>query len=102
MDSEALLGQLPDHYIVQQHNADGRSLPRYYRSDIGEATKEDPRLDPLDQHWQRADREVTADDPEHVDFFRNEHTGELINYDPRLSKTALEQRGANLQNITLV
>jgi hypothetical protein len=47
---------------------------------------------------------MTADDPEHVDFFyfRNNHTGERFNNDPRLSKTALEQRGANLRNITLV
>ena len=102
MDSEALLGRLPNHYTVQQYVAGVRYLTRYYNTNTGEATVEDPRLGPLDPHWQRVDLEITADDPQHVDFFRNIQTGEVINYDPRLSKTALEQRGVQLRNITLI
>jgi hypothetical protein len=54
------------------------------------------------QDWERVDQEITADDPEHVDFFRNKYTGEIINYDPSLTKTAPEQRGVNSRNITLI
>lgn len=102
MDGGALLGQVPDDWTALQHIVGRRSMPRYYNTTTGEITMEDPRLGPLDPHWQRFDRELTADDPEHVDFFRNKHTGEEINYDPRLTKEALEQRGVKLQDIILV
>lgn len=100
MDGEALLGGLPHHYTVQIHNVDGRLVPRYYNTNTGEASVEDPRLGPLNHHWQRVNIEPTSDDPVHLDFFQNTQTGEIINYDPRLTKTALEQRRVNLQTIT--
>ena len=102
MDSEALLGPLPEGSTVHQHKVQGRSLPRYYNIGTKETTVEDPRLGTLEQHWERVEREMTADDPEHVDFFRNNDTGEEINYDPRLSRPALEHRGVKLQTITFV
>lgn len=69
MDSETLLGQLPRNWFIRFYGIGRRDLPRYYNTDTKVVTVDDPRLAPLPREWQRVDREVTADDPEHVDFF---------------------------------
>lgn len=102
MDGEAILGQLPDDWTVQQYNSGRRSVPRYHNTITGQTIIEDPRLGSLDAHWQRFDRELTADDPEHAGFFVNTDTGKEINYDLRLTKEGLEQRGVPLKDIILV
>ena len=104
MDSEALLGCLPTEWTVSQWTVQGRFQPRYYRTDMEfrEAVLDDPRLEPLNSQWRRVERDLTADDPEHVAFFEDKSTGEIINYDPRMSKEALERRGVKLQTIALV
>lgn len=102
MDSETLLGPLPDHHIAQKNAEGNRFLQRYYNIHTQELVVEDPRLGPLDEGWEGFDRETTADDPRYVDFFRNVHTGEEISCDPRLTETALERRGVQLQSITFV
>ena len=45
---------------------------------------------------------MTADDLMHCDFFENKDTGEVINYDPRMSVSALEQRGVKLESKVLI
>ena len=104
MDSEALRGRLPTDWTVSQWTVHGRFQPRYYRTDMEfrEAVLDDPRLESLDSQWRRVERDLTTDDPEHVAFFENKSTGEIINYVPRMSKEALERRGVKLQTITLV
>lgn len=102
MDSQALVGDLPDEWAVQEYNVQNRWRSRYYNEETEELTDEDPRLGPLPSAWHRVERHLTADDPEHVDFFENEDTGEVINYDPRLSVEALEERGVPLTTIRLI
>lgn len=102
MDSEALLGPLPRGWFVQQRLSGGRWLPQYYNNYTNETTIDDPRLPPLPGGWQRVNKEPTVDDPEHPDFFENKDTEEIINYDPRMSISALEQRGVKLESVILV
>jgi hypothetical protein len=83
-----------------------RILYHFFNAETGEHTTEDPRLEPHPE-WERIDledlgRDLTGDDPEFCDFFRNKSTGELINYDPRLLPEALKARGVQLRNFTLV
>jgi hypothetical protein len=108
-DAIPLLGPLPREWRVQcgpysEHSQ--RTLYRFFNSDTGELTADDPRLEPHPD-WERVEvedlgRVLTGDDPEVCDFFRNKTTEELINYDPRLLPEALEARGVPLRTFSLV
>ena len=63
---------------------------------------DDPRLESLPGNWERAMYERHADDPAILERFKNSETGEIVNYDPRLSPQALEARCVELQLIKLV
>lgn len=102
MDCEALLGQVPEGVIVQRIDVDGRDQRRFLNTSTGEATVEDPRLGALPRQWKRVDRETTADDPEQCEFFENTETGDIINYDPRMSVSVLKERGVGLEKVRLV
>lgn len=102
MDNEALLGPLPEGWSIRQRFVNGRWRSQYRNARAGETTDDDPRLSPLPSVWKRGNPMPTADDPARVDLFENTDTGEFINYVPRLSVTALEQRGIMLETITLV
>jgi hypothetical protein len=65
-------------------------------------TVEDPRLGPLPHGWWRENYERLVGDPEIFQKFRNIDTGEVVNYDPRLSPETLELAGVALQAFKLV
>ncbi|CAK1356397.1 unnamed protein product [Cercospora beticola] len=101
MDSEALLGSLPAGWRVEQHFLERRQFPMYTNDVLRRRQREDPRLADieLDRCWRRipiARLHLSADDPVAVDCFENEVTKEVVNYDPRMTKDALEKRGVNL------
>lgn len=101
MDGEALLGPLPKGWSVHYKQVDGRWSARFI-DPAGAEHLDDPRLGPLPRGWSRKEVEITADDPIHVDHFENRKTGEVINYDPRMSVEAIEERGTELETIRLV
>ena len=66
---------------------------------------EDPRLVgiPLPPGWVPvADWEKTRDDPHDCERYYKKQTGEVINSNPRLLPEALQERGLQLQTITVV
>ncbi|GIZ41074.1 hypothetical protein CKM354_000439000 [Cercospora kikuchii] len=108
MDSEALLGSLPTGWRVEQHFLERRQFPMYTNDDLRRMQREDPRLADveLDRSWRRipiAKMHLNADDPVAVDCFEHEVTKEVVNYDPRMTKEALEKRGvSSLSSIRLI
>ena len=102
-DAVTLLGTLPSNFrsqlgVVQ----DGHTAVYAFKNlENKEAIKEDPRLPPLPAVWRQMDRGKTYDDPVLAQYFENEETGEVINFDPRLSEDALESRGIQLQSFDL-
>ncbi|KAF4342400.1 heterokaryon incompatibility [Fusarium beomiforme] len=106
--SQGLLGPLPPHWKAQLFYDpvnEHRSHTRYHNNETGELTAEDPRLEPL-EGWQRIsledlERELTGDDPEVCDFFRNTKDGRIVDSDPRLEPEALRRRGVNLETFVL-
>jgi hypothetical protein len=101
-DAIRLLGALPRPWKVMADSGPGlRGIFRFFNPDTGETTAEDPRLE-LSAKWERIEKEIDADDPEHYDFFKHKETGEVINYDPRLEPEALEAKGVQLTWFSLV
>ncbi|EME89157.1 uncharacterized protein MYCFIDRAFT_86238 [Pseudocercospora fijiensis CIRAD86] len=101
MDGEALLGPLPEGWTVHYRQKEGRWSARFVDA-AGNEYLDDPRLGPLPRVWRRSEIQITADDPIHVDYFENSETGEIINYDPRMSADAFKQRATKLETIRLV
>lgn len=103
MDTEAFLGPLSDPWTVEPYSDDAGFLRvRFRNTCTKELQIDDPRLERLPAEWSRVEFERTADDPKYVDYFRNNGTGEIINFDSRLSREALERRGVKLQTFNLV
>ncbi|CCT64715.1 related to heterokaryon incompatibility protein [Fusarium fujikuroi] len=106
--AQGLIGPLPPPWQQQLFYdpiIEHRSFTRYYNHNTGELTAEDPRLEPL-VGWQRVSleelgRDLTGDDPEVYEFFRNMEDGRIVNSDPRLEPEALECRGVNLETFVL-
>ncbi|KAF5011626.1 hypothetical protein FDECE_2289 [Fusarium decemcellulare] len=106
--SQGLLGPLPSpwqvhllYHPVYEHG----TYNRYFNPDTGELTAEDPRLRPL-EGWQRIPleelgRDLTGDDPEVYDFFRNTEDGRVVNSDPRLEPEALKGLVVGLETFVL-
>ncbi|CAN9308419.1 unnamed protein product [Alternaria alternata] len=101
MDGEALLGDLPRSWTVQEHYDDGASVFKYYNRDTECLTSKDPRLPPLHESWRKVCRQRTPDDPVNVAYFEHIPTGRIINSDPRLLPDALRSRGVNLETFAL-
>lgn len=103
-DATSLLGPLPRPWTLQvfEDTTGSLCIYRYFNSDTGELSDNDPRLGPLPEHWEKLDVERTADDPGIFQKFRNKVTGEIMNSDPRLLPEALRERGVNLQTFTLM
>jgi hypothetical protein len=102
-DAVGILGSLPDHWeIIIKGDALGRPTQRFINLKNDEEVLDDPRLEPLPSNWERATYERCADDPAIFERFRNLETGELVNYDPRLSPKALEARVVELQSFKLI
>lgn len=101
-DAVKLLGPLSEPWqVIYKRISRNRSLHYFFDPRTGETTREDPRLEPLHK-WSRVDREPDGDDPINFDFFENEETGIIVNYDPRLEPEALEARGVQLERFVLV
>lgn len=78
------------------------SRHRYVNMATGEQVADDPRLGALPPEWERVVHERTADDPAYFQFFRHSDTGEVINFDPRLSPECLQARGVQLETFDLI
>lgn len=106
MDGEAFLGQLPDKWCVQYNNLDDSACDKvlFKNLETGTTVKTDPRLDevPLPHEWEPVAWTRESIDPMTCCRFRNKLTGELINYDPRMTGEALKERGVNIKEIVLI
>ncbi|KAB5566804.1 hypothetical protein GE09DRAFT_1219060 [Coniochaeta sp. 2T2.1] len=104
-----LLGPLPAGWRVVLYDDPKtywRFMYRFVSANNDPIIAEDPRLEPHPE-WERVEledlgRDLTGDDPEVCDFFRHKTTGELIDYDPRMSAEALEARGVPLRRFAIV
>ena len=107
-DAVGLLGPLPDGWkAIVRGDSFGRPMQLFADPRSYEETAEDPRLALLEAHaplqgWERVAYERLPDDPITFDRFRNTETGELVNYDPRLSPDRLKAYGVELQSFGLV
>lgn len=101
-DAIGLLGPLPKGWkAIIRGDALGRPNQRFTDPRSNTEVVEDPRLESLPANWERATYERLEDDPAIFEKFRNLETGELVNYDPRMSPKALEVRGVELQSFRL-
>lgn len=106
MDGEAFLGKLSEPWCVQYDISSNFVSDRvlYKNLETGTIVKTDPRLDkvPLPQEWEPLAWTREDIDPRICCRFRNKLTGELSNYDPRMTSKALKERGVNIKEIILV
>ncbi len=102
-DAVGLLGPLPKGWkAIIRGDALGRPNQRFVNPRDNREVIDDPRLGYLPANWERTTYERQADDPAIFERFRNIVTGEMVNYDPRLSPEALEARGVQLRSFKLV
>lgn len=100
-DANALLGPLPEPWCVQISESDGlRSVFHFLNREADEATDNDPRLGPM-IGWERLDVERVVDDPLTCQKYWNRGTGQVVNFDPRMSFDALEARGLKFKGFAL-
>ena len=100
-----LLGDLPSPWTPKYFRDEGWWRLGFYDSDTEELTREDPRLGPLEDGWEKyLDHEIDSDEPEIFDYFRRLKDGkeEVISYDPRMSLEALLSKGLKLEKISLI
>ncbi|KAM0215037.1 hypothetical protein ACHAQD_008544 [Fusarium lateritium] len=101
-DAVSFLGPLPRPWkAIIKGDALGRPYQLFTDMTNGQKTMDDPRL-PLPLNWERTTYERLPEDPALFQKFRNVETGEVINYDPRLTPEALEARGVKLQAFKLI
>jgi hypothetical protein len=102
-DAVGILGPLPgDWNVIIRGDAFGRPTHRFVHLSDNDETLNDPRLGPLPLNWERATYKRFSDDPAIFQRFRNVTTGELVNYDPRMSPDELEAQGVKLQSFRLI
>jgi len=101
-DATALLGPLPSPWRVQVFvPASSHVVYQFYNEQTEEVTEDDPRLGPLGGQWERVHIERGNDHPLVCQFFRNQETGEIIDWDPRMDRVILEASGVKLEDILL-
>ena len=102
MDTEALLGPLPAPWRVRMSREYGFfDSMHFYNAAAQTSTKTDPRIGPVPTGWEEVESVRTAADPWNFARFRNSKSGEVVNFDPRLSAVELEERGVKLSNFNL-
>ncbi|KAK1967601.1 HET-domain-containing protein, partial [Colletotrichum sublineola] len=102
MDTEALLGPLPDGWRARMSREAGFfDSMHFFSVSTGAVTKEDPRLGDDPAGWERMEAVRTGDDPWNFARYRNRKTREVINSDPRLAADALGARGVNVEKFCL-
>jgi len=101
-DATSVLGPLPRPWTVRVHldSVGDTTLQRFFNETTEELTEDDPRLEPL-RGWERLETDRTGDDPEIFQKFKNLSTGEIINFDPRMSPDELKSRGVALRAFQL-
>ncbi|KAK2057418.1 hypothetical protein LY76DRAFT_516294 [Colletotrichum caudatum] len=103
MDTEALLGALPDGWRARMSREAGFfDSMHFFSAETDTVTKEDPRLGDDPAEWERMEAVRTGDDPWNFARYRNRRTREVINSDPRLAAGALEARGVKVDKFCLV
>ncbi|KAI1368213.1 heterokaryon incompatibility protein-domain-containing protein [Xylaria arbuscula] len=107
MEGQALLGPLERQFHLQNLYYESGRRRAFVNTYTGACYLQDPRLRgiPLPSEWELAPHDDQArvhDDPEVFCRYRHRDTGELINYDPRVTADALRNRGVPVQTITLV
>ncbi|KJZ75174.1 hypothetical protein HIM_05368 [Hirsutella minnesotensis 3608] len=102
-DSVGYIGPLPRGWqVIIRGDAVGRQMQRFLNISTGEETLDDPRLPKLLSAWERTAYKRGDGDPAIFDRFCNRLTGEVINYDPRLSPDGLRSLGSKLASFDLV
>ncbi|KAI1488552.1 heterokaryon incompatibility protein-domain-containing protein [Biscogniauxia mediterranea] len=101
-DATGLLGPLPESWICQifMDSVGLSTAYRFLNKESGLVSQDDPRLPPL-VGWESLTSTRTADDPEVYQKFKNIETGDIINYDPRMSADTLRERGVALKQFVL-
>ena len=108
MHGEGVLGRFPPGWKgIFLMDENGLDRPCYCCGDSDSpgdtvTTEEDPRLGPVPRPFERVESQRTLDDPTNFVRFRNSQTGEVINYDPRLTLEALRERGVHVESFQLV
>ncbi len=100
MDTEALLGPLPEGYrVVHVLNQEGLFVQKFIDTKTREATYVDPRLGPLPDGW----HDAGMDTMQRFWFWRDgEKEGEPSTwYNPRFELDELKKRGADAKLILL-
>ncbi|KAM0811959.1 putative WW domain-containing protein [Seiridium cardinale] len=95
MYGEAILGSIPPPWQVKVWMQGQYMELKYYNPETEEHAAMDPRLEgiPIPPEWQRKRFTHTPEDPNNCCKFINKVTGEVINYDPRMSMDAINERG---------
>ncbi|PHH91920.1 hypothetical protein CDD83_9787 [Cordyceps sp. RAO-2017] len=102
-NATGLVGELPKGWTtIIKGDSHGRPTQRFINVTTGQETYDDPRLGPLPRSWDREVYQRLENDAAIFERFRNTESGELINHDPRLSPSALQARGIDLQTFQLV
>jgi hypothetical protein len=102
LDAKAFLGPLPSPWRVQVFTPPSSHIVyRFYNNETDYLVGEDPRLGPL-VGWERVDDIARGNEhPLVCQFYRNLETGEVVDWDPRMEREALERRGVELEDIIL-
>ncbi|KAI1348743.1 hypothetical protein F5Y01DRAFT_291505 [Xylaria sp. FL0043] len=102
MDGEAILGDLPRPWKVEFYRDNiGVSVLHFRNEETDNLTRNDPRLGPLPDQWERIERDRTPHDSRIFSEFRHKVTGEVMNSDPRMMGDELEKRGVDLQTFEI-
>ncbi|KAK6207029.1 hypothetical protein QIS74_13517 [Colletotrichum tabaci] len=103
MDTEALLGPLPDGWRARMARESGFfDSMHFFSAATDEVTKLDPRLGEDPPEWERMEAVRSGADPWNFARYRHRDTREVINSDPRLTAAALEARGVQVETFRLI
>ncbi|KAK1633993.1 heterokaryon incompatibility protein-domain-containing protein [Colletotrichum phormii] len=103
MDTEALLGPLPEGWRVRMARESGFfDSMHFFSVTEDKTTKEDPRLGDDPPEWERLEALRTGNDPWNFARYRSRKTWDVINSDPRLMPDALRSRGVRVECYSLV
>ena len=103
MDGEVLLGPIPEDFMVVVDDEGGDVLvENFLCRKTGEFTKQNPRLQPLTDDWQRVCAPSPVWPAKTFNAFQNKITGQISYADPRLNLEAPRVRGVPFQPIDLV
>ncbi|KAI8623268.1 heterokaryon incompatibility protein-domain-containing protein [Xylariaceae sp. FL1651] len=100
-NARALLGPLEDHWTVQVLSEHRREY-KFLNTETGVLTDDDPRLPSLEKNWERIMDIETTSGPTTFQLYKNKETGEIINYDPRMTLETFESKGITVENFALI